>query len=246
MSRWVNPLLWVALVSAVPAALASGPFAEWPEMSFDAQNVQLGEVIDHVFVVKNKGDAPLKILEVHNSCGCTVTDYPSVVEPGKEGQVKARIKTETLQTGRQSKTVTVITDAPNLDRVVLQVKFNLVTALEFIPKSTVYIPCKSGEEKIEQVLVRPHRPGMKVTRVVSDNPVLQVRFELVKPEEAKQKLDNPRLPQAGDYWVTLRIPPEAPVGQHKAKITVKTSDPGFPEGQIVVTASVRPVNPEES
>lgn len=239
MNRATAILFGACCLALVPAAQAAGPLAQWKETAIDAKDVELGKVIEHDFVLKNTGDAPLQILEVHNSCGCTVVDYPKSIQPGQEGHFKTRVKTEGLQTGRQSKTMTVNTDAPNAERVVLQVKFNLITALEFIPKGTIYLACVSGTEKVDQILARPHRPGLTITQVSSSSPNFEVRFEPVKPEVVETTLNNPRLPKTGDYWIHVRIPPNAPVGQHKAKITVKTTDPSFPEGNIAAVAAVR-------
>ena len=44
--------------------VASGPNAVVPETSFDFGAVHEGEDVRHLFVIENKGDAPLVLLDV--------------------------------------------------------------------------------------------------------------------------------------------------------------------------------------
>ena len=54
---------------------------------FDFGIVKYGDVAEHVFKIKNKGNEPLQILKLSTSCGCTsatIADEVKVIQPGKE------------------------------------------------------------------------------------------------------------------------------------------------------------------
>ena len=63
---WVFTLsCFMALALASPGAIAfGGPLAIVPETSFDFGAVHEGEDVRHPFVIENKGDAPLVLLDV--------------------------------------------------------------------------------------------------------------------------------------------------------------------------------------
>jgi hypothetical protein len=241
MSLRVVTLCSIGLTS-FGIATAAGPKAVIEEKIYDAGDVQLGDVIEHTFLIKNEGDAMLRITEVRPSCHCTVPDYPPEVEPGKTGKIVVKVDTKTLQPQRQSKNVTVSTDAPGAERVVLAVNFNLSTALEFLPNSMVYLYVRQGEAREAQVLVRPHAPGMKLTSVVSDNPAIGVELVAVKTSGANagKGIANQLTPRDGDSWVKIKLAGDQPVGELKGNIKVSTTDPKHREGTIVVRGKIEP------
>lgn len=231
-------LLAAALVLAsIPAAHATGK-AVFVRTVHDAGRVEHGSAFDVDFVVRNEGTVPVNVLSVRPTCGCTVTDYTATIAPGTEGKIHARVETRSLNAGKQAKTITVNTDAPDAERVVLTIQMDLVTALEFLPKGTVFMRTAPGVAKSDQVLARPHRPGMKLTSVKSSNPLVKASMEAAKPTPDKG-IQMALLPREGDSWITLTLDANAPEGVHRADITVTTSDPGFPEAQIKVNAVVR-------
>jgi hypothetical protein len=216
--------------------------ATFPERSFEAGDVQHGGVIEHAFAVRNDGDEPLLITEVHPTCGCTILDYTATpIPPGGTGTVKFKIETKTLASGKHSKTITVMTDAPNAERTVLQMKLNVVTALEFLPRSLVYMYTVKGEPKVEKVLLRPHVDGLKVLGVTSSNPNVKASLEPSRATSAASgEVRGALTERPGDYWLTVELGPGAPVGTFKAAIALTTSDPKTTAGaELRVVATVK-------
>ncbi len=216
--------------------------ASFPERAFDAGDVQHGGVIEHVFQVKNDGDEPLTIIEVHPTCGCTILDYTKTpIPPGGVGTIQFKIETKTLASGKASKTITVMTDAPEAERTVLQMKLNIVTPLEFLPRAQVYIYTLQGEGRTEKILVRPHLDGLKVLGVSSSNPNLKVSLEPSKATaSATGEVRAALIERPGDYWVTIELAPGAPVGTFKSEISVSTSDPAATAGSVLrIVATVK-------
>jgi hypothetical protein len=244
MLRSVSALLLTSLVmlAAFPSPARAEKKAGFPERSFEAGDVQHGGVIEHEFQVRNDGDEPLLITEVHPTCGCTILDYTkTAIPPGGSGRIQFKIETRTLASGKHSKTITVMTDAPNAERTVLQMKLNVVTALEFLPRSQVYMYTVKGESKSEKVLLRPHVEGLKVLGASSTHPNVKVSLE---PSKATARADSEvraaLIERPGDYWLTVEIEPGAPVGTFKAEIAVTTSDPARTAGTVLrVVATVK-------
>lgn len=73
---------------------------------YDFGKVARGESVSHVFRFRNTGDAPLVILDVATSCGCTTPEYTrEPVLPGRYGQVKITFNGEGYE--RFTKSVTL-------------------------------------------------------------------------------------------------------------------------------------------
>ena len=70
------------------AARASVPVIRFSETNWDFGPVKPMEPQSHVFVVANVGSAPLEIIEVKTSCGCTTAgEWDRQVAPGKTGVI---------------------------------------------------------------------------------------------------------------------------------------------------------------
>lgn len=81
---------------AQPAAqsAAHGPKFVCTNSPFNFGSVWAGARIDHKFLVRNEGDAPLQILQAKPACSCTlVGDYPRIIEPGQTVEFPAVLDT---------------------------------------------------------------------------------------------------------------------------------------------------------
>ena len=81
-----------------------------------------GDTVEHTFKFKNVGTAPVKILSARGSCGCTVPKYPrEAIAAGGEGEIFVRFRSAG-KSGRQNKTVTLITDIADQRQLVLTLR----------------------------------------------------------------------------------------------------------------------------
>lgn len=86
---------------------------EFEEAAFDFGTVKEGKIVDHVFKFRNTGDAPVILVQVSASCGCTTPDYTKEpILPGKEGEIKVSFNSQG-QVGTQQKIVTISSNAEN-------------------------------------------------------------------------------------------------------------------------------------
>ena len=90
------------------------PKIEMLEDSFNFGEMQQGESVTHDFVLKNIGDANLIISSAKGSCGCTVPEWPKEpIAKGEEVIIKVTFNSAG-KSGKQNKTVTLVTNAiPN-------------------------------------------------------------------------------------------------------------------------------------
>lgn len=107
------------------AVTVETPQIEMLETSFDFGEMQQGESVTHDFVLKNIGEADLIISAAKGSCGCTVPEWPKTpVSKGEEATIKVTFNSAG-KSGKQSKTVTLVTNAiPNTK--VLTINGNII------------------------------------------------------------------------------------------------------------------------
>lgn len=59
-----------------------------PEKFFSFGTIGPTEVVQHKFIVRNEGDAPLTISRAYTTCGCTTAEFSAnVIPPGKVAEV---------------------------------------------------------------------------------------------------------------------------------------------------------------
>ncbi len=77
---------------------------------FDFGEVNEGEKLEHVFLIKNTGEANLVISSAKTSCGCTVPKFPTdPILPNQQSEIIVIFNTKG-KFGKQNKTVTLLTN----------------------------------------------------------------------------------------------------------------------------------------
>ncbi len=107
--------------------LARAPVANFSEKSYDFGEMRQGDKKDHTFQLTNDGKSELIIRNVRSSCGCTaVAPSKKVIAPGESAPIKVTFDSRGKR-GRQSKSVTVITNDPKTPTNMLRVSCNITT-----------------------------------------------------------------------------------------------------------------------
>lgn len=102
------------------AELAKAPVAEFSEKQFDFGTINSGDKASHSFKITNTGKSDLVLRNVKASCGCTAVKYDKVVKPGLSTDLQVNFDSRG-KSGRQNKSITVITNDPKNSTVVLRV-----------------------------------------------------------------------------------------------------------------------------
>lgn len=110
-----------------PAQLENAPVASFSEMSYDFGELKQGNKKDYTFSLTNNGKSELIIRNVRSSCGCTaVAPSKSVIAPGESAPIKVTFDSRGKR-GRQSKSITVITNDPKTPTSMLRISCNITT-----------------------------------------------------------------------------------------------------------------------
>lgn len=111
-----------------PEELANAPVVSFDGDSFDFGDMKQGDKVEHTFNLKNNGKRDLIIRNVRTTCGCTaVTPAKTVIPAGESVPLKV-VFDSTGKRGRQSKSITVITNDPKNPNSTLRIASNVETA----------------------------------------------------------------------------------------------------------------------
>ncbi len=111
-----------------PEQLANAPVAKFEPTSFDFGDMNQGEKKSHTFNLTNNGKTELLIRRVRSSCGCTaVAPSTKVIAPGESAPINVTFDSRGKR-GRQSKSITVITNDPKTPTTTLRISSNVLTS----------------------------------------------------------------------------------------------------------------------
>lgn len=212
------------------------PVAAVIEPIVDAGEVPVGEPIDVVFEIENRGDAPLRITEVRPTCGCTVAEYDESIEPGETGEIHATIDTTSIL-GPNAKAITVFTNDPDNPRLQLTVQSDVKPFLTVNPgyaRFTTFVR-EDQDQTQSQLLWAPDFEGLEITGVESPTDFVAVSY--------REARDGERAPDAaGKQWrIDVTLSKSAPVGPVADHVVVRTNHPKQSVVEIPVSGFVRPV-----
>lgn len=207
-------LAWGGAAFAAPQVAIDRP-------THDFGSISQGKKLEHTFVIKNKGDAPLTIRSVRPACGCTaITTSASVIAPGKTGEIKATFDT-TNYSGAVRKTVSVDTDDPKVPSSLLYLKGTIIEEVQINPRQLNLGQVRVGTTKKASLTVtnKGSKP-LKLTAVKSSLPQIAAESEkkLLKPGESGTIMVS-AAPRKGDRLLSgyLYITTDSPA---KREITV--------------------------
>ncbi len=109
-----------------PTELAAAPVVSYDMESFDFGDIKPGSKVEHIFNLKNTGKSDLLIRDVKSSCGCTAVSPPKNMVAANE-TVPLKVSFDsTGKSGRQNKTITVITNDPKNPTTILRISSNIL------------------------------------------------------------------------------------------------------------------------
>ncbi|MCS7297037.1 MAG: DUF1573 domain-containing protein [Bacteroidia bacterium] len=109
--------------------LQNAPKAEFDATEYNYGKIKAGEKVTHEFRLTNAGKKPLLIRKVKASCGCTAANPDkSELKPGESTTIKVTFDS-TGRSGKDSKSVTVITNDPRrpVTNLIIQGEIEAVT-----------------------------------------------------------------------------------------------------------------------
>jgi len=228
-------ILTVLLVSAAPA-LTQTPSGAWADKLFmnktvhDFGNVARGLQLKYSFPIRNIYAVPLEITNVRVSCGC-VTAIPSkkVLQPQEEGTLDCNMD-GTRFSGFKTITVHVTVGPDYVSTATLTIKANARTDVVFNPGEFNFGMVPQGQQPVKTVDVE-----------YAGSLNWQIK-EVVKPPEAPIAVKVQELyrnPGRVGYRMTVSLNADAPAGQFKHELILKTNDPSSEVMTVAVDGNVQ-------
>ena len=147
-------------VVVLAAGMAAGaePRVVAPETSRDFGKVFEDKALSHTFVIKNEGNAPLRVEDVDPDCACTVADYDRVIPPGGQGRITLTIKPFSVMRDFLKQTKVKFND-PARPELELTLKGYVEPIIEIQPNHIVRLRGKVDEDVRGQVRFVSHLSG---------------------------------------------------------------------------------------
>ena len=208
-------------LQGVIGATSGTPKAQVSEKVYDFGTVLNATPVTHVFKLLNTGTGTLIVAGVQTSCGCTAAKpTKSQVAPGEESDIAVSFDTR-FDKGPATRTITVFTNDPQAQKIVLTLKGDVKVQVEAAPAQVAFGDVKRGVEQSRQVLLTdlaaeqsPNRaPGgasFKVTSVTNSSPNIKV-------------VSGPRTDGKAGAALTVTMLKAMPLGAFDDTIKVTTS-----------------------
>jgi hypothetical protein len=206
------------------APAGKGPRIVCEKPVFNFGEVENTEVVKHVFVLQNAGDAPLTIKKVRPTCGCTVADLDKkLIEPGGRATLSARLSLRGRK-GAQNKSIRIESDDPLTPRIRLYMKGTVITQVAVEPSYISF-----GRLKPDSVVTKEIKLVGRLTDVSITNAVLtpdSKHFEVVPRDDGDRRR------------VAVRTVPPLIPGPIREKINIMTDHPSLKLVTVQMFASV--------
>lgn len=198
------------------------------------------EEVEHLFTIRNEGEAPLELRRGGTSCKCTMSALPDKpIMPGQAAVVRVSTKSEEKE-GEFSHTATVLTNDPNNHRIEFRVYGKFQTIVAFDPPSLILSSMKRGQAAtVETVVYSQFYREFELESIESSLDGLA--WEVDRADEPTLDALKARC----GYRLRLTLPAAIATGDFRESLTVKTcSDddpPRINEASCRIVGSVAPL-----
>ena len=216
-----------ALLPPGPAAAGQGPILHILEREVDFGRVDQYQTLDHSITLGNEGDAPLRILKVESSCGCTVAvPSDSIVLPGREVHLDVTFKSKDA-TGVQSKKIVLRTNDPAEPSVTIMVKADVHALVRMSEEIVRFDPAQLGTTATKRVRMSADQDrGLEITSIKGGEKILQT------------KMTRETIAGESVVWIDLSLRPDAPPGIFRESLILETVKPAVTHTKLTVAGSI--------
>ena len=215
-------LPWLIALSLLPPAPYARGALSWDTLVFDRVAALGAPSEDFTFHFRNAGSAPVRIVAVQTSCGCTTAALAKeIYAPGESGDLRVTYRFGG-QVGAQEKTVTVTTsDAPDAPTVlVLHVQIP-----ELFTISPRLLWWSVGDAPVEKQADVAVNPAVKTAVTLAAAPDPGITARLVARQDGH------------DFVLILQ--PASTKEVLRARVDLRIVPEGFPPQLVSVYALVR-------
>jgi hypothetical protein len=196
-----------------------------PQPSVDAGEVRCGAALSHRFSFINRGPEPVKLLDVHASCGCLKPQLSSrTLQPGEAASLLLEVNTLSQASGHHTWPVRIAyRDRSGEQEMTLQLTGQIVTEISMQPARLTVLTDSGVEHTITLTDLRPH--PLTVSAVCASAPYLHMLAEQRSEDEKGHRV----------WKIRVAVDATCPQGHHEELIRVSTDDPAYAELHVPVT-----------
>lgn len=212
-------------VDVTPSKTGPHPKAVITETSYDFGRIPTEQVSSHVFVIRNEGEAPLKLKLGEPTCQCTTGLLTNnVVAPGDSAEITLRLKEAFkpafVPTQEFDQGVEVFTNDPEHKSIPLRIQATVLTRFGVLPSTTWNMQTIKETQPTEfQGSVGSGIFKFQILELRALHEKASVRWEPMSEEElAKNQFES-------GYNVTVVVPPDMPLGVFNFTLLLKTDCP---------------------
>lgn len=209
------------------AAGQKGPLLRLSSREVDFGRVEQHQQLRDEIMMRNEGDAPLRILKIVPDCGCAAgAPSDSVIMPGQEVSLGIAFSTRTYK-GPQNRRITLETNDPAEPKVVVRVLADVRPHVRLDRERLQFPAVRLGETPAQSVVVTADKGlGFKIVSVKGGEGILEWSARSVaRPEEDA-------------FELALKIRPDAPAGSFRKQLKIETEGPPVPGAELVVTGTI--------
>ncbi len=184
----------------------------------DFGTMAMGQVGSYDFVIKNEGEAPLKLAKGEVQCKCTVSGLKeNEIPPG--GEASIHLEWEPKSIGQFGQGAVIWTNDPESVILEIRVEGNMVTEINIIPESGwVLGPISSDKPTtFKGEIATAFYDSFEITSVETSSDNIKLKTEPMSPFELDQRELKVGYHLIGEYH------PAEESGEIRGSVTVNTS-----------------------
>ncbi len=228
------PTALCLLFFALPVAFGQtgSPAMVIESMQHDFGLVNQGTALTYSFKITNTGTADLLIVSVKPGCGCTTSDYDSIIKPGKQGKITLAIPSTDNFEGRLNKVATVQTNDPK------HAMFMLMLSAEFKKRDMGGLSLLPGDRWATAV-ARGATNGSSIKVINSgDKPVHLTKID---PNGDLFAVSLETVQDGKEYLIKFQTNKTVRIGAFQQTVVVHTDSAVLPEFPVYLNVTIQPV-----
>lgn len=213
----------------------------WPKAVLQEDNhhefevMNVGSTGSHAFVIKNEGDAPLKLKTGSTTCKCTLSDLAKEeIPPGETAEIKLEWtpKDASPQFRQEAE---IHTNDPENKTIVLNVIGKVDTFLHMVPDGSWEVPILSDDNprSMEGIIYSTVLDEFNVQSVDTPSDYLSAEWRVLEANELAEY--NAK----SGYGIKVTAQPTVPIGSQSDLVTI-TTDVEERESLSVAVKTKRP------
>lgn len=219
--RLASLLLAALSAASTPAAPPTDVPVAPPVHDFG--KVVRGPPVEHVFLVRNPGPAPARVLRVLLTPPLVATSLPAAIPAGGEGAVRVRLDTAKVSGLFEGEVVVFLEGATQPASFAM--RGTAVGSVEVSPRPAMFASAVRGDRKTAEVELVSHEPEpLRIERVESASPRFMAHVD--------------ELERGRRYRLRITTRPDAPIGRAQELILVHTSSRSTPVLRITAFTNV--------